>query len=236
MITFDDGYANNILAAEILSRYRIPWIVHISTGAMGHENAIWAVALSLLLLHGEADKVDVLGKEWTLHNRAERETAFAGIRVPMKGMPAALRSKTMNEICSQFPLEETRRLLGLFPSLQMLSWTEIDQLSASGAEIGSHGVFHEIHHAHQDTEVRLSEMADSMKELERILHRPCKSFAYPNGDTVPSSPGEARTTGYKLAFAAIEKTVIVGTDPYLIPRLKPRTRLEHMAEDLFWEK
>ena len=234
VITFDDGYANNLLAAEILSRYRMPWIVHISTGFVGQEKAIGAVELSLLLLHGEADSVHVLGKEWPLHNRAEREVAFEGIRVPMKAMPSAIRLKTMAEICSQFPTEETRRLLSVFPSLQMLSWAEIDQLSASGAVIGSHGVYHEIHHAHQDTEVRLSEMAHSKSELEKRLNRPCQCFAYPNGDTVPSSPVEARTAGYRLAFAAIEKTVLVGTDPYLIPRLKPRTRLVHMGEDLFW--
>src|ERR1700694_5704816 len=43
VITFDDGYANNLLAAEILAAYRLPWSIFISTGAVGRENSIWTV-------------------------------------------------------------------------------------------------------------------------------------------------------------------------------------------------
>ena len=50
VITFDDGYANNLLAAEILAEAKLPWCLFVSTAAMGRQKAIWPVELSLLLL------------------------------------------------------------------------------------------------------------------------------------------------------------------------------------------
>lgn len=57
----------------------------------------------------------------------------------------------MDQIRQQFPPEETRRLLGAFPSFQMMTWDEVSQIATAGVDIGSHGVHHEIHHASQLT-------------------------------------------------------------------------------------
>jgi hypothetical protein len=78
VITFDDGYANNLQAAEILDPARLPWAVFVSTGALGRENSIWTVELSLLIFHGQAEKVESLGRVWSLSNRQAREDAFQG--------------------------------------------------------------------------------------------------------------------------------------------------------------
>src|SRR5258706_8223637 len=40
VITFDDGYANNLLAAEILAAAKLPWAIFVSTNAMGRDGAI----------------------------------------------------------------------------------------------------------------------------------------------------------------------------------------------------
>src|SRR5258708_23661244 len=82
VITFDDGYANNLIAAEILAACRLPWSVFVSTGAVGRENSIWTVELSLLLLHGEAERIEVFDNWWPLTCRYEREEAFQSIRYP----------------------------------------------------------------------------------------------------------------------------------------------------------
>src|SRR6267142_3444107 len=131
VITFDDGFANKLLAAEILAANRLPWTIFVATGAVGRENSIWTVELSLLLLQGEAERIEVLDKFWPLHSREEREDAFQSIRHPLKAMPADLRRQTMNCIRQQFPEGESRRLLEKFPALQMLSWEEVRQLAGA---------------------------------------------------------------------------------------------------------
>lgn len=235
LITFDDGYANNLLAAEILAESRLPWTLFVSTAAVGRQGAIWTVELSLLLLHGRGEKLEALGRSWPLQSRAQREDTFQGIRYPMKAMPARLRQQTMQELRAQFPAGETARLLEQFPAFQMLTWPELRQLAGAGVEIGSHGVDHELHHAAQDPEVRRSELVESKSEIERQLGRPCRFFAFPNGDHCAPSAGEVEAAGYELAFTTQPGRVQPGSNRFLLPRLSPGgtvAKLKRQLKDL----
>lgn len=223
VITFDDGYANNLLAAEILASARLPWAVFVTTGALGRENSLWTVELSLLLLHGRAEPVEALGQAWPLTSRQAREDAFQAIRYPLKAMPADRRREAMVNIRQQFPPDETRRLLHEFPSLQMLTWEEVGQLAGAGVTIGSHGVHHEIHHANQPEAVRRHELTESKTALEQRLGRPCRYFAFPNGDFNPNSATEVQAAGYDLAFTLESRTISSVENPYLLPRMVPNS-------------
>ena len=236
VITFDDGYANNLLAAEVLATFRLPWSVFIPTGAIGRENFIWTAELSLFLLQGRARQLEILNRVWYLNGRRERESAFQVIRHTLKAMPSALRKDAMDSLRQQFPKDETLCLLNEFPSLQMLSWEEVGHLRSWGVEIGSHGVDHEIHHTAQPETVRWFELTQSKAVLERRLAAPCNFFAFPNGDFIPISADEVRAAGYKLAVTT--KPGIVGTEahPYLLPRTEPADSLRTFASQFFWPR
>jgi peptidoglycan/xylan/chitin deacetylase (PgdA/CDA1 family) len=235
VITFDDGYANNLLAADVLDRAHLPWSVFVTTGAVGHEQTIWTVALSLLLLQGQAEKLEVLNRVWPLKTRSERETAFQKIRYPLKSMSSESRQRTMNCIQQQFPSGETQRLLAKFPSLQLLSWAEVKQLASGGVGIGSHGVTHEIHHDAQPESVRSFELRESKSELQRQLGHPCDVFAFPNGDFVPTSASEVLDAGYKLALTTQRGTFKPNVHQHMVPRLWPMSSLRDFSRDFFWE-
>jgi peptidoglycan/xylan/chitin deacetylase (PgdA/CDA1 family) len=221
LVTFDDGYRNNLLAAEILAKYRIPWTLFISTAAIGREKAIWTVELSLLLLHGEAVSIHLLEQEWPLSTRMERETAFQSIRYAMKSMPSTARVTVLEQIRCQFPDGETQRLLEKFPSMQMLTWDEVRQLSGTGVVIGSHGHLHEIHHHNQPKETRREELVKSKTEIETLLGKPCHAFAFPNGNYLEISPNELRMAGYRFGFTLQPMRINSKTDLMLIPRYDP---------------
>jgi len=235
VITFDDGYANNLIAAEILDKHRIPWILFVSTGALGRDRTIWPAELCLLLLHGNAQQVEALGKVWSLKTREERESAFWKIEKVMKNLPAPQRRKVMEEIRQQFPEGETQRLLEEFPSMQMLTWEEVRQLASAGVEIGSHGVDHEIHHYEQPETVRRDELVRSKEEIEKQLNRPCRFFAYPNGNFIEASPKEVQEAGYYMAFTTQGRTILPDDDFYLLPRLAPGGSLSTFVRRFFWE-
>ncbi|MEI8039967.1 MAG: polysaccharide deacetylase family protein [Verrucomicrobiota bacterium] len=221
MITFDDGYANNLVAAELLGKAGLPWAIFVSTGAVGRNKAIWTVELSLLLLHGHAAQFDALGQAWKLASREQREAAFQAVRCPLKSMPALPRRAVMDAIRMQFPRDETERLLEQFPSFQMLTWAELRQLVGAGVEIGSHGIDHEIHHAAQNPEVRRRELVESKKEIERQIGRPCRFFAFPNGDYCEHSAPEVEEAGYELAFSTRPGLIQPGSNRFLLPRVSP---------------
>ncbi len=219
VITFDDGYANNLLVADIMASLRLPWALFVSTGSCGHENTIWTVELALFLLYGECAGIEIFKKNWFLRNRQEREMAFQKIRTEMKSLSFASQASAMNFLKAQFPEGEKERLLKAFPDFQMLSWPEIKQLADSGVEIGSHGVYHEIHHANQPLAARQHALKESKVELEKKLNRICRFFAFPNGDALKSSPRELRDSGYQLGFTMQPKCATLNSNPYLLPRL-----------------
>jgi len=134
VITFDDGYANTLIAAEILDKCRIPWTLFISTGGIGQDRPLWPEELALLLLHANSCRIEALNKIWSLKTREEREIALRAIRRAMQKLPASERRKVMEEIRQQFPEGETQRLLEQFPSLRMLTWKEVQQLASAGVE------------------------------------------------------------------------------------------------------
>jgi len=235
VITFDDGYANVLIAAEILDKYRIPWTLFISTGGIGQDRPLWPEELALLLLHGNAYRVEAISKIWSLKTREEREIALQEIRHAMKKLPAPQRRKVMEEIRQQFPEGETQRLLEQFPSLRMLTWKEVQQLASAGVEIGSHGVEHEIHHSNQPEFVRRDELVRSKEEIERQLNRPCHYFAYPNGDFTEFSSKEVQDAGYLMAFTMQERTISSNEDSYLLPRLSTSGSLSTFIRRFFWE-
>lgn len=235
VITFDDGYANNVIVAEILAAARLPWVLFVSTGSIGTDRPIWPVELSLLLLRGGTQRVEFLGRAWPLGSRAQRRVAFHGIRYGLKVMAAEERRRALDGVREQFPAGESERLLNDFPSLRMLSWSDISRLANAGAEIGSHGVHHEFHNESQPEEVRRCELTRSKAELETRLGRPCRFFSYPNGDFVSTSPKEVEEAGYRLAFTTRSGTVRPGASPYLLPRIAAAGSLAEFVRNFYWE-
>jgi peptidoglycan/xylan/chitin deacetylase (PgdA/CDA1 family) len=224
VVTFDDGFANNRTVAEVMHRYRLPWCLFVPVGEIGERRAMWLDELSLLLLAGEASKLDLLGTPWPLTSRDERERAFRALRPRLKTLPATEARLAMGEVRAQFPSGESQRLIERFSGLRMLSWPELAELAASGVEVGSHGVNHDMHHSEQPREDRLRELAESRSTLESRLSRPCRAFAFPNGDYVGDSADEVARTGYTAAFTTDARAACPEDSRYLLPRLAgPRT-------------
>jgi peptidoglycan/xylan/chitin deacetylase (PgdA/CDA1 family) len=237
VITFDDGFANNLLAAEVLAENRLPWCLFATAGDLGETKTIWLVELSLLLLVGRLEVVEVLARTWSLRSRPEREEAFQAIRTELKAAPGPVVAREMDSIRRQFPAGETLRLLEEWPSLRMLTWNQVEQLSGSGVEIGSHGEHHALQHAGQPAEFRMRELTDSRRELETRLGKPCRWFAYPNGTSMESSPREVESAGYAMALTMTSGTLSAqdAVNPFLVPRLGAPGSLRGLVREFGWE-
>jgi peptidoglycan/xylan/chitin deacetylase (PgdA/CDA1 family) len=234
-ITFDDGFANNLIAAEILERHDLPWILFVPSGEIGEGRAMWLVTLSLWLMAGEISRVEALGAEWPLGTREERERSFRRIRTALKALSAADRRREMAAIEAQLPSGETERLIARHPGLRSLDVQELRRLSDSGVEIGSHGVHHEMHHAGQPADVRQRELSQSRADLQRLLGRPCRAFAFPNGDILDGSPAEAAAAGYLAAFTTEEGSAEPGAPLHALPRISAPGSLDRFVQVFSFE-
>jgi peptidoglycan/xylan/chitin deacetylase (PgdA/CDA1 family) len=234
LITVDDGYANNMIIADVLKEAHLPWCAFLTTGRLGTNTTIWPLEIRLLFLHGQSDRVELLDQSWSLLDRACRENASRQIVAVLKKKSSPARREIAEQICRQFPEGESERLLEQFPSCRMLSWDQAEQLAREGVEIGSHGVEHEIHHASQPDWVRQSELTVSKSQLEERLQRPCRFFSFPNGDAVADSASEVRHAGYELGFTTENRKVPNNVDRYLVPRMAPPTREHDFIREFLW--
>lgn len=216
-ITFDDGFRNNLIAAELLDAARLPATIFVATQNVEHHEPIWPTLLRLLLARGSARVVHLGGVTYDLDGD---DTAFARVRKMFKDLPADERAKRWGELVAQLRVGEVDELLAGFPSIEMMTWGEARTLPRN-IEIGSHGLLHELHHAQQSPAIRETELRQSREQIERALGRSCRTFAFPNGTFMDASGPEVRAAGYTHGFTMVSRAATRRDDPMLLPRLMP---------------
>lgn len=219
LLTFDDGYRNNLKAAEILSEVNLEAAFFISTGTIGSKESVWTVNLSLLLLCGSLKSIQYRSEEILLGSEEERNRAFNRIRYALKACTGEERVDAYQTVIQQYPNGELETLVDNFSCFKMMTEKEITELSDSGQSVQSHGVMHELFNRNQSNDVVKNELFNSKRRLESITKKPVTWFAYPNGDDQqPESDLLLQESGYNKAFALGYRSFLQKDNLFHIPR------------------
>lgn len=221
VITFDDGYRNNLtVAAPICREEGFPAVFFLTTGMIGSGGILWNDEVVARVLHWpEAEITLPSGETRPLARDTSVRRAVA---------------QRANQEAKQLPEETLRRYLAYLreatPSAELmddpearsfLTWDEARDLAGLGFEVGSHTVSHPILSRLSRERVRL-ELRDSKARLEQELERPCIGLAYPNGSTLDINEvvvEEARAAGYEWAFITTPVWCRRGVDAHRVPRI-----------------
>ena len=240
VVTFDDGYRDNLLAAlPVLEAFDVPATVFCTAGVVGGEQAFWWDQLAGLLLGPDllppALALDVGGdhKRIELH-AAERYAAAdraADRRRRDDEAPASARLGFYREVWGWLrPLAECDRTVALD---QIARWSSAagadvprplsrEQARALAAspliEIGAHSVTHAALSTLAPSAQR-SEIGHSKAQLEALVARPVVSFAYPFGDQGADTAALVREAGFRSSCTTEAGAVRPGTDPFQLPRM-----------------
>jgi peptidoglycan/xylan/chitin deacetylase (PgdA/CDA1 family) len=203
LVTFDDGYRNNLThAAPILTRFSIPAVFFASVGYVGSERLLWPTDIYRRVLLWPFKHVPLPDGSMLDVSPAEvpKRIALAEwAREFCKLIPDDLRTHYLRilskaEVSVLTPAEEEM--------FSFLSWDELRQLHRLGFEIGSHTTDHCILSRVPACQLAV-ELLDSKQRIEEHLRVPCISVAYPNGSQVDYSPAvlvAAVQAGYQLGF------------------------------------
>lgn len=245
VVTFDDGYADNLWNARpLLARFEIPATVFVTAGYVGKEREFWWDAVERLVLHpGRLPTMLRLAingatHRWHLGEAAEYSPQdrkrYGRWHVLEKHDPTP-RHRLYRELCRLLgPLSEKERsqvLGGLEswagvdgqarPEYRALSADELVRLSQDGlVEIGAHTMTHAVLSALPVEEQRW-EIQSVKQELEAILGRPVVHFAYPYGsrsDYTAETVAMVREAGFACACSNFGGTVGRNSDPYQLSR------------------
>jgi len=199
VVTFDDGYADNLHEAlPILQRFDVPATVFVATDAVVRSREFWWDDLERLVAPSDYDAVwarlrDVGGRE--------REGALDALR-DAAGVDSAPR-----------------------PDKRPLTPDELACLArgvriAIGAHTASHARLAALTGAEQRADIETG-----LKAVESIIGRRIESFAYPfgrAGDYTAETMAIVREAGFTRACSNQAGRVDRSTDRYALPRLYVR--------------
>ena len=214
VITFDDGYRDNVTKAlPLLERYNAPFTVYIPTGAIDRTLPSWWLGLRELFRGNAA--LDFSPMDTRFHCTSADEKGAA-----------------LEDVCSWIHADY-RRLSSLdsvfeahgisLPALNdayFLDQNGLIQLAAHPlATIGGHTVSHPPLTLLEDSEA-LGEMADNRRYLTDLLQREIRHFAYPYGNCGSREFSIAERAGFTTAVTTRDSSVIdVDDATYALPRL-----------------
>jgi peptidoglycan/xylan/chitin deacetylase (PgdA/CDA1 family) len=205
LVTFDDGYRNNLsLAASVLRRRQIPCVFHVTAAYIGTRRVLWPDEVITRVMdwpHATIPTPDDAAAPLPLDKTARR-----GLAQRWKEQCKHIRWEKLEaylERLRQVPadLEEDEERYGF------LGWDEVRDLQRQGFEIGSHTMEHPI--LTQTSPDRLAwELKESKRRIEAETGAPCLAIAYPNGgaeDFSEAVVAAAQKAGYRLGFTIVEE-------------------------------
>jgi peptidoglycan/xylan/chitin deacetylase (PgdA/CDA1 family) len=246
VITFDDGYADNLHNAKrVLERYEAPATVFITTGYIGHSREFWWDTLEELFLGpGRLPEslhltIDGCVFQWELGEAAyyDHTTFWSHRRWRAQDDPPTPRHNLYRILWEHLvPMAdgERRRILdellawaGVDPPVRSthrsLSVEEVRALAGTElVDIGAHTVTHPALAA-LPAALQRDEVTQSKAHLEELLGRPVRWFAYPYGSSgtyTEESVGLVRQAGFAAACSALPGPVELRADRFQLPRVQ----------------
>lgn len=245
VITFDDGYADNLYNAKpLLETYGIPATVYVTTGVMGQKREFWWDELDRILLSPgllpKTLRLEVNGSlyQWDLGDAAyysekdyhrdrgwhvlekydpgPRQSLYQSLSKLLRPLAERERHKILDDLLNWADADSFGRR-----THQVLSPDEVLSLAEGGlVEIGAHTVNHALL-VSLPVAAQKAEMTNSKERLEELLGGPVTSFSYPFGrrrDYTVDSVQLVRQAGFKNASSSIPGLVTLGSDLYQLPR------------------
>lgn len=214
LVTFDDGYRDNLLDALPVMRSRgIPAVVFVTTGVLDGKPLWYDLLERVLRLHPRealSELAALLGREPCAGVQAEDLPGWAHLIKQLDTPRAGAVRACLERLCGGWSGE------GRYLSADDLrAWTN------AGNAVGAHTRLHPAL-SRIDDATALAELDASKRELETLLNAPVRLFAYPFGEAGDFGETHAAMLarlGYTMAFTTIPGLNCAG-DPALTVRRK----------------
>jgi peptidoglycan/xylan/chitin deacetylase (PgdA/CDA1 family) len=245
VLSFDDGYADNLYNAKpLLEQYDVPATVFVTTGYLGSRREFWYDDLERILLNNRPLpdmlrlKVREHWHEWQLSlftdGSQNTDSIYNGWNISWPDDPTPWHRlyRSLFHMLHPLPDEERQNVLEHLaswagidtsqrPTHRTLSAEELMRLADGGlVEIGAHSVSHPVLSS-LPVSAQLREILKSKARLEELLGYRIASFAYPFGGHrhyTEQTVTVVREAGFDWACSNFEGIVRSGTDPWQLPR------------------
>lgn len=206
VVTFDDGYRNNIkYALPILKKHGILATIFIATKYTTERLAFPIDRLDYALQNAHIDgrTIEVGNNNIVISasRREDLEKSYSDLRDIFREEYdieiACIQG--LNELAEVLEDESGKSLLDIFETDDwsgLLTWDEIRESNKLGIDYGSHTIDH-FRLAQLDTDEMLHQLGESKAILENELKEQCKHLCYPVGSYNSETVRISRECGYE---------------------------------------
>jgi peptidoglycan/xylan/chitin deacetylase (PgdA/CDA1 family) len=241
-ITFDDGYADNLVnAAPVLAAAGLPATFFVTAVSDPQNHRFWWDALQRVMLEESrlperlecqvgnariatnAPWDEPSPPQWDVTSQApptRRQATYLRIHSSLRAAPPAEIDSVIEKLCNWAGVEPSDN-----PRDRLLTTTELAELgSMPNLEIGSHTVSHPMLRL-LPVDAQRWELAESRRRLATYVEQDVVLVSFPFGglDAVGRVAYRlAREVGYEGALTTWSAPIRALQDPYAIPRLTVR--------------
>ena len=224
VVTFDDGYADNLInAVPIAEAKGVPITIFVTSGVLGSQSGFWWDRLGTLLRSrpsainqitlpaGDGTVRVRLGSSWSWRD-------LQSVRRHLLPLPVTEIHRVLDAVSEQWGISAAPP-----PDARPLTGSEFVQLAASNVvTIGDHTVDHVRLRGLEVADQQLT-ISSSKEQLERMSGQVVSHFAYPYGgmDAFDDHSVEAvRSAGFETACTTVPGNASTTSDPFRLPRRK----------------
>jgi len=246
VITFDDGYADNLhYAKPLLEHHDIPATIFIAAGWVGSQSEFWWDQLErLLLLPGKLParlylEINGNNRDWNTYEATEyveedyqhfknwnieqsldpspRHRLYRSLYHLLHSLNETERQKVMQELDAWAKQDSRYRR-----SYRTLTADEVSLLAEGGLiEIGAHTLTHSAL-ASLPISMQRTEIFQSKVCLEEMIDHPVTCFSYPHGSYANETISLVKETGFASACSSDTATISNNANTLCLPRFSMR--------------
>lgn len=211
LITFDDGYRNNIdYALPICKQFGIKPIIFLSTKHVDSGMPFWFDRLDFALQQnmGKVISISYSGKNYSFDatSRVALSNNFKRFRDEVKCTYSddIEMDKLFNSLSDELEIRSGKALKNICEKddwSAIISWRQLREEVKSGSlDVGSHTLDHWRLDSLNEEQI-LSQLKQSKVSIEDKLTVQCDYFCYPNGNYNKNAKRLVQDTGYLAAFS-----------------------------------
>jgi peptidoglycan/xylan/chitin deacetylase (PgdA/CDA1 family) len=177
LITFDDGFKNNLWAAEVLQELGMSALFFVVSGVVGTKFQPWYLRFAELMSNRKRDVWTCSWGATDFRVDSSRRRWLKLTKEHLLALRPGLRDVALQEIASAVGSDCQDRN---DPDLEFFSVDDLRQIQQMGMALGAHSRTHDNLTACSAEELR-SELVDSADELSQMAATPIRYFSYPDG-------------------------------------------------------